>query len=182
MKSIVRTLLAAAGWELRRARRPTDVLYRDPRAAIYRDSSLIRVESDACTDKLGFNYGRWHPWSEATAELLQRPGTMRYDESVLSKFYDCWEFPVIHDVFAPLIPDEKYRNAAIKSAEERVTSLSHILGETPDFARVNGALREGFARALGVELEEGSLNARELEDAARFEEERYSRQEWNFKR
>jgi len=114
MKSILRKLLAAMGWELKRIRRPTDLIHRNAHAAIYGDSSLLQVETGACTDKLGFNYERWHPWSETARQLIRCSGTLKYDESVLSEFYEHWEFPIIHDVFAALIRDEKCRNHFLK--------------------------------------------------------------------
>jgi len=130
MKHILKKLLTAMGWELKRIQRPTDLLHRDPHAAIYRDSSLLQVETGACTDKLGFNYGKWHPWSETARQLIDRSGRLKYDESALSKFYEHWEFPIIHEVFADLIGDEKCRNHFLKIFHGEFLPFCNVPAET----------------------------------------------------
>jgi len=76
------------------------------------------------------------------------------------------------------VPDEKFRDKMAKSMREWVTSLKRELGYVPPVEKVKELIVEGFEKALGIKLEEGSPSPRELEI---FEEEikpRYTSEEW----
>jgi lipoate-protein ligase A len=61
-----------------------------------------------------------------------------------------------------------------------VTSVSeHILVDTD---KLISALVNGFEDALGVSFSEGALSEEETALSARYAEEKYSRDEWNFRR
>lgn len=61
-------------------------------------------------------------------------------------------------------------------------SLSELLGRTPAAAEVSGAVREGFARSLGVILEPSAPTEREEALADERATERYSTQAWTSER
>ncbi len=81
-----------------------------------------------------------------------------------------------------LVPDEKIRDKMITAVEERVTSISNILGGSQPDDRVTEAMVAGFSEGLGVELEPGEPTSEELELMEKIRREKYGTREWNFKR
>ena len=81
-----------------------------------------------------------------------------------------------------LVPDEKIRDKMISAVEERVTSISDILGNRTDDDNILEAMARGFSEGLGVELEPGEPTSDELELMETIRSERYGTREWNFKR
>ncbi len=80
------------------------------------------------------------------------------------------------------ISKEKISDKMIKSAEERVTTIRRELGVKVGFDEVGEALRRGFAKALGVELEDGELSEGEKDLAQRLREAKYTTRDWVFGR
>lgn len=80
------------------------------------------------------------------------------------------------------VPDEKIRDKLIKNVKERVTSVSHQLDQSVPFEKVVSALKEGFEKQMGITLEEGDISENELKLAEDLRIEKYSMDEWNFKR
>lgn len=114
-KSVLSSLLFTCGWELKRLRTKNEVLYDNPYDALFRGSSLVRVQIKDCTDKLGFNYGEWQPWVETAKQIIeQSPKNIDYQSSVVCRFYEQWSLPLLTDVFSSQISDEKYRNHFLK--------------------------------------------------------------------
>ncbi|MDH5440551.1 MAG: lipoate--protein ligase family protein [Candidatus Bathyarchaeota archaeon] len=79
------------------------------------------------------------------------------------------------------VPSEKIRDKLIKSAKERVTSISGYLGREVGFGELKAALKDGFERALNVRLVEGKTVEYE-EELANQLRVKYASREWNFKR
>lgn len=79
------------------------------------------------------------------------------------------------------VPDEKIRHKLIQNVEERVTSIQKELGSV-DKDIVTHAMIDGFAAALGITLEHGTLSEAEIATAAKLKTEKYESQAWNFKR
>ncbi len=78
-------------------------------------------------------------------------------------------------------PKEKLAEKGVRSIYERVTTVSKELGREVSRDEVVEAMVKGFSRALGVELEPGSLTEEEVELARRLEA-KYRSREWNFRR
>ncbi len=79
------------------------------------------------------------------------------------------------------VPSEKIRDKLIKSVEERVTSINKYLGREVSFDELKRALIRGFEDALNIELVEGEVTEYEERLASELKE-KYSSEEWNFKR
>jgi lipoate-protein ligase A len=85
------------------------------------------------------------------------------------------------------IPIEKVEDKGIKAKdargmiEERITTLKKELSRDVDVEEVNVALKRGFAKALDVELAEGSLTKgeKEIRDSATL---KYESPEWVYRR
>ncbi|OYT50565.1 hypothetical protein B6U66_05365 [Candidatus Bathyarchaeota archaeon ex4484_135] len=69
----------------------------------------------------------------------------------------------------------------VRKAEKKITSIERELGRPVSVCEAYEALREGFSRALGVELIPDELTDFELELAERLKETKYSSNDWNFK-
>ncbi|MEM1658976.1 MAG: biotin/lipoate A/B protein ligase family protein [Candidatus Jordarchaeales archaeon] len=80
------------------------------------------------------------------------------------------------------IPEEKMSDKQAKSLEERVTSLERLLGRKVSIEEAKEAVKKGFEKALNVKFEEGELTDYEKKLVERLVKEKYSRDEWNFKR
>ncbi len=65
-------------------------------------------------------------------------------------------------------------------AERKITSVADELGSQVLIDRIYSALVQGFEKALGVRLEEGSLTEFERDLAKELEEGKFSTHEWNF--
>ena len=79
-------------------------------------------------------------------------------------------------------PPGRERAEVARWLAERVTSVRAELGRPVSFEEVAAALRQGFATALGVELEAGELTREERALTERLRAEKYSTEEWNLKR
>ena len=64
------------------------------------------------------------------------------------------------------VPDVKPAEREFDPAEQRVTTLKAVLGETPSVERVHGAVLSGLQDKLGIVIEPGEITAREEELAA----------------
>lgn len=80
------------------------------------------------------------------------------------------------------IPEEKMSDKQAKSLEERVTSLENLLGRKVSIEEAKEAVKKGFEKALNVKFEEGELTDYEKKLVEQLVREKYSRNEWNFKR
>ncbi len=82
---------------------------------------------------------------------------------------------------ALIVPKEKLISHGVTRIEGRVTTISRLLGRKVTREETIKALKEGFERALNIELEEGELSDEELNLAKRLEK-KYRSREWNFRR
>jgi len=81
------------------------------------------------------------------------------------------------EAWLPLVQPGSESPAALRARlAARLTSVEEILGRTPKLAEIKEAVRQGMARALGVELQPGELSPGEwtlARDLASEEEERH---------
>jgi len=80
------------------------------------------------------------------------------------------------------VSEEKISDKAIRSAEERVTSMSRELERDVSFYEAFQALKYGFEKALGVKFLKAKLDDDELKLAADLRDEKYKTELWNFSR
>ena len=80
------------------------------------------------------------------------------------------------------VPAEKMRDKLIKAVEERVTSVSAVIGRTVSFGELEKAMIAGFEKELGIKLTMGKLTESEQRMAKRLAEEKYMSRDWRFKR
>jgi len=80
------------------------------------------------------------------------------------------------------VPNEKIKDKLIADVKQRVTSITHILGNEIRFNEVARAMKMGFEEEFHVELIEGKLSKEELALAKQFEKESFSTTEWNHRR
>jgi len=80
------------------------------------------------------------------------------------------------------VPKEKALGKMIDDVKARVTSLSDILARDVEFEEVSNALREGFRRALTLDLEDGEPNQDELAAATFLAQTKFSTKAWIFRR
>lgn len=80
------------------------------------------------------------------------------------------------------VPNEKIKDKLIKDVKQRVTSLTHVLGTTPDFEQVATAMKKGFEQEFNVELVEGQLSTEEQVLAKQFDERCFAIKDWNHRR
>jgi len=64
-------------------------------------------------------------------------------------------------------------------AERRITSIRKELKRDISAEKIEGALVEGFERALNIQLEEGKLTPYEEKLAKELHDKRYTKDEWN---
>ncbi|MHA1654172.1 MAG: lipoate--protein ligase family protein [Candidatus Thorarchaeota archaeon] len=89
----------------------------------------------------------------------------------------------VREMFSVLkVSKEKISDKMISDVKERVTSIRDILGDDVGIQNLRTALIEGFSKALRVELVPGALSQAEWELARKLAAEKYSNDEWNFKR
>ncbi|MEM2122163.1 MAG: lipoate--protein ligase family protein [Candidatus Bathyarchaeia archaeon] len=72
----------------------------------------------------------------------------------------------------------KISDKALKSVEERVTSIRRELGRPIALEEAYTALMDGFSTALKAEFKPLKLSRRELEEAERLAESKYGGREW----
>ena len=80
------------------------------------------------------------------------------------------------------VPNEKIKDKMISDVKQRVTSIKHVTGNIISFSDAALAMKAGFEQEFGIELVDGSLTKEELSLAKKFEEECFSKNEWNYKR
>ncbi len=80
------------------------------------------------------------------------------------------------------VPQEKISDKMIDDVKQRVTSIRDVLGEMVGMTELRDAIVAGFSEALKVELVPGALSRTEWEMANTLAREKYSSDEWNFKR
>jgi len=67
----------------------------------------------------------------------------------------------------------------VRRAEKKITSIERELGRPVPIREAYEALKEGFSRALGVELKPGRLTNLEVKLARELYRGKYSREDWN---
>jgi len=80
------------------------------------------------------------------------------------------------------IPGAKVSDKGIARVEERVTTVSRLLGRPVDARELRDDIAAGFIAALGVELELGECSADELARRDELMRERYANDEWTLQR
>jgi len=80
------------------------------------------------------------------------------------------------------VPNEKIRDKMISDVKQRLISIKHLLGKDVSFDEVANTMKKGFEEEFNIELVEGSLTEKEIEDAEIFEKEYFSSKEWNHKK
>lgn len=80
------------------------------------------------------------------------------------------------------VPSEKLRGKLIQDVKARVSSVALALGRRVSYGESVPAFRDGFAAALGLELETSAPTEGELALAARLAAERFASGEWTAKR
>jgi lipoate---protein ligase len=80
------------------------------------------------------------------------------------------------------IPDEKIKDRLIKSAEDRVTSLTKELGRDVFFSEMARCLKSGFEKKFGVVFEESTLSQAEKERAVELCRNKYLNDDWTYGR
>ncbi len=80
------------------------------------------------------------------------------------------------------IPGAKVSDKGIARVEERVTTVSRLLGRPVSAHDLRDDIAAGFAAALGVELEPGACSADELARRDELVRERYANDEWTLQR
>ena len=81
-----------------------------------------------------------------------------------------------------LVPYEKLKGKMIENVKQRVTSVENELKRNVSFEEIANAMKKGFEENFGVELIEEELSEEEKNLAAKIREERFSKEEWNYKR
>ena len=82
------------------------------------------------------------------------------------------------EIWSKLIPTRTPR----EHLDRYVAGLSDITGREVELEEALNAMVDGFRRALGLELEPGSLSAKEAALASRLAVEKYSSREWLYAR
>lgn len=80
------------------------------------------------------------------------------------------------------VSEAKISDKLIQSVRERVTSIRNEMEDEITFEQVRKALIEGFQGALQINFREGRLSKSERELADRLLKEKYSSEQWNFRR
>jgi lipoate-protein ligase A len=80
------------------------------------------------------------------------------------------------------VPSEKMKGKLIEDVKARVSSLSVMTGRSLGYEDVVPAFRDGFAYALGAELEPGEPSQEELAMAAQLGTEKFRSITWTAKR
>jgi lipoate-protein ligase A len=106
---------------------------------------------------------------------IRRYGAVLHHGTILVDFNAREMFSVLK------ISEEKISDKMIQQAEERVTTIRRVLGREASFEEVRAAMKDGFAKALGVELVPGELSEHEDELVAKFKK-KYASRDWIFRR
>jgi len=81
-----------------------------------------------------------------------------------------------------LVPDEKLKGKLIEDIKQRVTSVEQQKKEKISFEKLAEAMKKGFEQNYNVTLNKEELTKEEMELAGKIRKERFSSEEWNFKR
>ncbi len=79
-------------------------------------------------------------------------------------------------------PSEEVRARVARALGSRAAGLSDLAGRDLSFGEVQEAMVQGFSRGMGIQVEEGSLTADEVEEARRLEKDRYASTEWTYRK
>jgi len=74
---------------------------------------------------------------------------------------------------------EEKREQMIQMLKSRATSLEEVLGRSVTWEEVYRPMPEGFATALGIQLERGELTAEEQAISKELAATKYSQDSWN---
>jgi len=80
------------------------------------------------------------------------------------------------------VSDEKIRDKLISRVEDRVTSVSDVLGRSVGFDEMIEVLRLGFSKEFEVDLVDGSLSSEEKENIEKFRKQKFANPAWVQKR
>ena len=80
------------------------------------------------------------------------------------------------------VPDEKIKDKFIANVKDRVTSIKNIIERDIGFNELADALKKGFEEEFDIKLVEDKLTEEEEELAKDFEENHFSKKEWNYLR
>ncbi len=80
------------------------------------------------------------------------------------------------------VPDEKIKDKFIANVKDRVTSIKNITERDIGFNELADALKKGFEEEFDIKLVEDKLTEEEEELAKDFEENHFSKKEWNYLR
>jgi lipoate-protein ligase A len=79
------------------------------------------------------------------------------------------------------VPGARTCIEVVDIAKDRITSINHELEREVSAEEVAGALERGFSQALNVELVEDQMTGYELDLAAELQEQKYAKDDWNFR-
>ncbi len=88
----------------------------------------------------------------------------------------------VDDIFFCFNMSDEKRKRLSTLAKKKISSLSSEIGKKITFDMVKDVLKKGMSEILGEELEESSLTPEEKKLAEKLYEEKYSTEQWNFKR
>ena len=80
------------------------------------------------------------------------------------------------------VSDEKMIDKLVSDVKQRVTSAKHILNRDVSFDEIVDDMEKGFGEEFNVELVDSKLTSEEEKLAVDFEENCFSKKEWNHKR
>jgi lipoate-protein ligase A len=103
---------------------------------------------------------------------LEPGGGLLFHSSVLADL----DIPFMLEVLN--IPAAKLGDKAVAAVSERITTVSRETGRTVGGADIRSVIATGFAKALGVDLQAGTVTLAEEARAAELETERYGNDAW----
>ncbi|WP_027965153.1 lipoate--protein ligase family protein [Halalkalibacillus halophilus] len=86
----------------------------------------------------------------------------------------------LFDMF--VYPNEDTKNRAKEVFKKKATSIEQALGRKPDIREIEKAFYHGFEKGLKVELEPYQLTDEQTEEVEKLAREKYSSDQWNYKR
>ncbi|MEM3699458.1 MAG: biotin/lipoate A/B protein ligase family protein [Candidatus Bathyarchaeia archaeon] len=78
------------------------------------------------------------------------------------------------------VPWAKTCTEIVTIAKNKITSIKEVLQERVSVEEVTNSLREGFQKALNIQLVDEQLTLYEMEYAQSLSKEKYASEEWNF--
>lgn len=79
-------------------------------------------------------------------------------------------------------PSEEVRARVARALGGRAAGLSDLAGRELSFGEVQEAMAQGFSRGMGIQVDEGSLTAGEVEEARRLARDKYASPEWTYRK